>query len=68
MAPMIGKKNTCSSTESDTIYGKKASARIAIPSGWTKPSLSAAARVTEVRYGPKKTETTVVEKAEFAQS
>jgi len=41
---------------------------MAMPSGWTKPSASAAARVTLVRYGPMKTATTVVEKAELAQS
>ncbi len=39
-----------------------------MPSTWTRPEASAAARAREERYGPKKTVTTVVEKAELAQS
>ncbi len=39
-----------------------------MPRGWTYPAGSAAARATEVRYGPVNTVTTVVEKAEFAKS
>ena len=39
-----------------------------MPRGWTYPAGSAAARATEVRYGPVNTVTTVVVKAEFAKS
>src|SRR5437764_12630515 len=39
-----------------------------MPSGCTSPTEYAAALVTTVRYGPRKSVTTVVENAEFAKS
>ncbi len=67
-APRIGSTATCSRTERATTYGKKDPAWTGMPSGYTNPRASAAARVTAVRCGPRKTVTTVVENAEFPKS
>ena len=63
-----GKTSTWSSTDRDTTYGKNAPAATRRPSGKIQPPASPAAFAAVVRYGPRKTVTTVVEKAEFAQS
>ncbi len=39
-----------------------------MPSGWTKPSASAAALATEVRYGPRNTVRTLAEYTDTAKS
>ena len=56
------------STEVVIIAGNHALSRMLMPRTLTNPSGPAASSVTVVRYGPMKTVTTVVEKADAAQS
>ena len=67
-APTTGSTRTCSATETNTAAVNQAVARIGMPRTCTKPSGSAAFLATSVRYGPRKTDTTVVENVELAQS
>ncbi|CAM5677356.1 hypothetical protein SVIOM74S_09827 [Streptomyces violarus] len=60
-APTRGITSTATITDRDTEYAKKDPARTGIPSGWTYPSASAADSATDVRYGPRKTVSTLVE-------
>ena len=76
IAPITGSTNTCRNTDSDTTYAKTEPARDRdaqrvqrtrrrCPRRSSQP---AAFSAIAVRYGPRKTVMTVVEKAEFAQS
>src|SRR5262245_58488875 len=77
IAPVTGRTSTWRITDSETAYGYTEPGSTWTPKTWKSgvvQSLSAsvgqltARSATEVRYGPRKTERTVVENAEFAQS
>ena len=68
IAPTTGRMKTWRKTDVVIIAGNHALSRIGIPSRWTKPSASAESSAIVVRYGPRKTVTTVVENADAAQS
>ncbi len=57
----IGIRITATTMEAETEYANSEPARTGMPSGCTNPSGSAAALATDVRYGPRKTVSTLVE-------
>jgi hypothetical protein len=75
IAPVTGSTNTVRNTDSETVYGNsepgamsRPSTSIVRPRHGSSEAQPAPALATAVRYGPRKTVTTVVENAEFAQS